>query len=602
MNNKHSGNQYRLSRKHLVAASFITLAGLLILPRAGKTQTVLTTKQAEEKAETLLGKRPDHVDSYFSKEENSQYFAFTLVPESKWNEATNTATPAQEDIWFYEKPGGSNEMRELCQEIVLFWAEAQRSMAKGVANNARPRERSQLWPKYLRQFIRYDLPSGFVTLPGRTSPCLRLRADFGHPEILPGATKRLGLFCLVNRQLSWLDYEPEFGSLAQTGVVGRVKVNDEHAPEDSARRYLLSWGGELGLNVPAFDAASDAPRRLQQRWIDANGRKACFYEQTAPFRWNTWKTDQVDKLIPYATRRLLKDPQVVLNDGRYQWLSYPGPDAHADEGYALASIGRYDTQLQRYDLIYVPDSSYDYSKDLVVIGNWLYIQDCGHWAVRFKKGTHHLERGDFDEVVGDLSTGVYPTSRSNSPATAGALPSTTPRSTEQEPARQKTFIPPGIDPSARDRETIRRNLATITLATPSLFDRLNPLARAMTICEAAGLDQADQDACIYRALLDEQKRQEALKEDSEDFKKRFLNVPHPSVGELRKMANACNVVMWEEDGHRSKRIKVPEGTEVLITWVSGTGNSEGKIASGNYVGRQILFMDSDLAPKSVGHK
>jgi hypothetical protein len=124
----------------------------------------------------------------------------------------------------------------------------------------------------------------------------------------------------------------------------------------------------------------------------------------------------------------------------------------------------------------------------------------------------------------------------------------------------------------------------------------------MTICEAAGLDQADQDACIYRALLDEQKRQEALKEDSEDFKKRFLNVPHPSVGELRKMANACNVVMWEEDGHRSKRIKVPEGTEVLITWVSGTGNSEGKIASGNYVGSQILFMDSDLAPKSVGHK
>jgi hypothetical protein len=165
MNNKHSGNQYRLSRKHLVAASFITLAGLLILPRAGKTQTVLTTKQAEEKAETLLGKRPDHVDSCFSKQENSRYFAFTLVPESKWK-------PAQEDIWFYERPSGSNEMRELCQEIVLFWAEAQRSMVKGVANNGRPRGRSPTLAKVSEAIHQVRSPIWICHVAGPNIPVL----------------------------------------------------------------------------------------------------------------------------------------------------------------------------------------------------------------------------------------------------------------------------------------------------------------------------------------------------------------------------------------------------------------------------------------------
>jgi hypothetical protein len=395
-------------------------AVLIFLPITGNAQTALTEAQAEEAAEALLGRKPDHVDTYFS-EGRFQYFAFTYVQESKWDEATNTATLAQEEIRFYEGPRGANEMREFCQEIVLFWPEAQRSLAKNVSNNGRPKGRPQLWPGYLRQFIRYDLPSGFVTLPGRTSPCLRLSADFGPPQTLPGATKRLGLFCLEERRLSWLDYEPEFGSLAQTGVVGRVKVNDEHAPDGSARSYLLSWGQELGLNVPSFDATSRAPRIVQQRWLDANGRKACCYRQTPTFDWKGWNSDQIDKLTPYTTRSLLKDPRVVLDDGRYQWLSYPGPEAHAAEGSALAGVGRYDTKLQRYDLIYVPDSSYDYSKELVLIGDWLYIQDCDeHWAVRFNTVTHRLQRGDFGAIVGDLKTGIYPQGRPSHTGTAEA--------------------------------------------------------------------------------------------------------------------------------------------------------------------------------------
>lgn len=569
MSDNHSGSADKVSTKYLLAACFITLSGLVILPDAGRSQATLTTKQAEQRAETLLGRKLDHVVMYFSQKENLEYFAFTALTESKWDEATKTQTRPREEIWIYERARGSDDMRPVWEE-------------------------HRLWP----DMDRYDPPAGFIEVPGQTPPCLRLSAYTGG---MHAGTNRLGLYCIAEHQLFWVDFFSDFGPSSQTGVQ-KVQVIEENAAQPQIRRSLLSWGHDLALDVPPKDPRIDAVRRLQQLWIDTNGRKACSYEQTTQFRWRAWKTDQIDKLTPYRTRTLLKDPLVVLDDGRYQWLSYPGADAMANVGSALAGVGRYDKQLGRYDLVYVPDSSFDYSKALVVIGDWLYIQDCGQWAVRFNKVTHHLECGDFDEMVGDLSTGVYPTSRSNSPAMAGAFPSTTPRSTAHEPAQQQIFIPPGIDPSARDLETIRRNLARITLANPSLFDRLNPLARAVTICKAAGLDQTDEDACLYRAVIDEQKRQEAFKQDNKDFKKRFLNVPHPSVGELRKMAHACNVVMWERGGHRSKTINVPEGTEVLITWVSGTGNSEGKIASGNYVGRQILFMDSDLAPKSVGHK
>ena len=574
MNDNNSGNEYRVSTKRLAAASFITLAALFLVSSAGETQTGFTARQAGEKAERLLGKKPDHVDSYFSQEENLRYFAFTFFTESKWNESTKTETPELEEISIYQQVADSSDMRQLWQE-------------------------DQLWPEiWGRGVTRYRLPGGFVKVLGQPSPCLRLSAYWGGGAGGAGST-RLGLYCISRRQLFWVDYS---GPRSDETGVPNAQITSDNATEPSARHYLLSWGHQLGVDVLPGDPRTDTARRFQQLWIDANGRKVCSYEQAAPYRWKTWKTDQVDKLTPYTTRKLANDPEIVLEDGRYEWLSYPGVDSHAAEGRLLAGVGRYDKQLHQYVLLYVPASAWNYSKKIVVIGEWVYIQDCDRWAVRFNKVTRRLERGDFDEQVADLDTGVYPAFRSNSLATAGASPSTAPRSAEQEPAQSRIFIPPGMDFSAHDRESQRHDMARIVLANPDLLNRLNPLQRAVTICEAADLDRADQDACIDRALLDEQKRQEAFKEDSEDFKKRFLNVPHPSVGELRKMAHACNVVMWEESGHRSTTIKVPEGTEVQITWVSGTGNSEGKITSGNYVGRQILFMDSDLAPKSVGHK
>jgi hypothetical protein len=80
-------------RHGLKAACFITVAALIVFPILGKTQTALTPRQADEKAEALLGKKPDHVDSYFSKEENVQYFAFTFLTKGKWDEATKTENP-----------------------------------------------------------------------------------------------------------------------------------------------------------------------------------------------------------------------------------------------------------------------------------------------------------------------------------------------------------------------------------------------------------------------------------------------------------------------------------------------------------------------------
>jgi hypothetical protein len=73
------------------------------------------------------------------------------------------------------------------------------------------------------------------------------------------------------------------------------------------------------------------------------------------------------------------------------------------------------------------------------------------------------------------------------------------------------------------------------------------------------------------------------------------------VGETRKILHDCKVEL-ELDEHRSRAITLPKGTEVVITWVSGDGNSEGKVSTGQYAGKSILLMDSDLAPEGAGQK
>src|SRR5208283_2367724 len=107
-----------------------------------------------------------------------------------------------------------------------------------------------------------------------------------------------------------------------------------------------------------------------------------------------------------------------------------------------------------------------------------------------------------------------------------------------------------------------------------IADRGYGLQRAVTICEASDLDDTDQTACFQRATLEEQQHEAEAKADAADFQKRFLNVPHPTVGETRKMIHACTVELWLDE-HRTRRITLPQETTVLITWVSGMGNSQG---------------------------
>lgn len=409
----------RRNRETPEAAIVVTLA-VFMLPIPSKAQTMLTPKEAEQRAETLVGKKPNHTDIYFSQKENLEYFAFAVLTAVKWDGETKTATPAREEIWIYERAPGSDDMRQVWEE-------------------------HRIWP----DMERYDPPDGFIEVPGQTSPCLQLK---GYSGGMHAGTHRLGLFCVGDSRLFWVDYFSDFGPSVETGVQN-VKVTDSNAAEPSVMGYLHSWGHELKLDVPPRYPAVDTVRRTQQMWLDANQRKACSYEQTAPYRWRTWKTDQVDKLTPYTTRTLLKDPLVVLDDGRYQWLSYPGADAMANVGTALAGVGRYDKQLSRYELVYVPDSSFDYSKELVVIGEWLYIQDCGErWAVRFNTVTHRLQRGDFDGAVGTLTTGIYPEAR---PSQAARGQATTPLvgdefwTTTKNKALRPARFPPSIESASR---------------------------------------------------------------------------------------------------------------------------------------------------------
>jgi hypothetical protein len=406
-------------RERTLIVGLLVPAIVAIVAMPGKTQTVLTDAQAGKAAEMLLGSKPDHVNSYFSKEKNSQYFAFTIRTSSKWDAATHTQLPARERIWIYERSAGSNAMR-------LVW------------------ETHQLWPDFFPK--EYELPDGFVRPPGEAGPCLRFN-DYVSGNA--AGTTRLGLYCIAENHLFWVDYFSEFTS-SQTGLE-RVQVIASSNAAEPAIRYLISWGHELHVDAPPGPPSipelrqdwndAEEVRRVQQGWLDTNGRMPCSYQQSSPFSWKGWKTDQIDKLTPYATRRLLKNPEVVLNDERYEWLSYPGAHATADVGTALAGVGRYDKQLGRLELVYVPDSSFDYSKELVVLGDWLYIQDCGgRWAVRFNTVTNRLQRGDFAAVVGELKTGIYPQGRSPHTGTAQTAMFWTDH-------REKTFRPGRFSPA-----------------------------------------------------------------------------------------------------------------------------------------------------------
>jgi hypothetical protein len=339
-------------------------------PTAAETAARSRDEQEREKFATLLGKEPDKVESYFSSAGNLQYYACSITTQGNSDVATKieTWTLARFEVWTYQKDAASGEMREVWHE-------------------------GQLW----RDMERGWSLAGFVNVAGQTAPCLRLTASSSG---MHADTARLGLYCVNGRRPLWVDYNTDYGPSVETGVQ-KVRVIDDNAPEPNIRQYLFSWGHQMGLDVPPSFPAIDSVRRIQQLWIDANGSRACPSEWTAS-SIAEWRTQQVDHLAPYISRKLLKDPEIILESARYQWLSYPGAHAMADVGTGLAGIGRYDKQLDRYALIYVPYSTFDYSKQLVMIGDYLYVQDCQHWAVRLNTVTQRLERGDYDEVVGSL--------------------------------------------------------------------------------------------------------------------------------------------------------------------------------------------------------
>jgi len=331
----------------------------------------LTPAQAQEQAQTLLGKRPDRVDSYVSEEEKISYVAFSSETRTVWVEAEKTQKPGYEEVWIYKQVPGSDALRQV-------WYER------------------NLWPS-----LNYWSIDGFARISGEKSPALRLRAAW-HGATGCGGT-RLGLYSIVQNRLFWIDYQQDCGA---TGMP-KLLISEKDAVTDPLiLNYLRTWGHEEDENGNLRGRPGEFSK-FEQLWNDANGQRPC------PADWATsslsaWKSSRIERPMPYRNRDLYGKPHIVLEDGRFEWLSYfKGP------------VGVYDTQAQRYSLVYLPNNRYDWSEKLVVIGSWLYIQGCAdHWAVRFNKTTHTLERGDFDDVVGSLDTGVYPVTPSGTAAAA----------------------------------------------------------------------------------------------------------------------------------------------------------------------------------------
>jgi hypothetical protein len=230
-----------------------------MLPAVSWSQSAITQEQAEAFAETVLGKKPYRVETYFSPKDAISYLAFSHYTRDSWEKRPYIAE--QERVWLYERNKGSGKMH-------LVWNEP------------------HLWPDMHGAMV----TSGFVTLQGQVFPCLRMTSYWGGMD---AGTHRLGLYCVSKRQPFWVDYFSYSGSSPETGLQ-RVKVTDVNATDPTIRRYLLSWGHLLGLDVPPKFPNIDAVRRVQQMWLNANGRKACSY-QLPSVRWNPWKTNQTDR-------------------------------------------------------------------------------------------------------------------------------------------------------------------------------------------------------------------------------------------------------------------------------------------------------------------
>jgi hypothetical protein len=328
----------------------------------------LTPARAQQIAEALLGKRPDRVDRYVSEEEKTTYVAFSSETPQLWVEAERTQKPGYEEVWIYKQLPGADQFQQI-------WYER------------------SLWPD-----LNYWSIDGFVSIAGEKLPFLRLRAMW-HGATGCGGT-RLGVYSISREKLFWIDYQQDCEAFGDPKLRIDEKEASDHQP---IRKFLKDWGHEEDEKgrLRSHSLNPDM-EKFEQLWIDANIQRPC------PDNWATssltrWKTSAIGQLIPYRSRDLYGKPHVVLDDEQYQWLSY-----------FKGGLGEFDTHTHQYFLVYLPHSRYDWSQKVVIIGSWVYIQDCDHWAVRFNKNTHALERADFDSIVGTLDTGVYPTTHSAS--------------------------------------------------------------------------------------------------------------------------------------------------------------------------------------------
>jgi len=346
-----------------------TDSGVPLAERPIQPQVPLTPTEARERAQALLGESPDRVQIYFD-EEKLNYLAFNIQAEPTFIEAEKKWKQGRDQVWLY----GENPDSHLLQQV---WYDR------------------KFWPE-LNQWELED----FVRVRGQKGPCLRIKGRWAGNHV---SGDRVGMYCVDNGRLFWVDYYIDDGFSG----LPRVATRDESASNAEVRTYLTSWAHDLRLDVTSrWNLQVGKRSRLEQSWLDANGRQPC------PSEWpgspsQEWKHSLTDKMLPY-TDEFGGRPQVALADGRYQWVSYfKGP------------VGVHDSETGQSFLVYVPNHTACWSDKLVVIGPWLYIQDCiGHWAARLNKNTHRLERDDFDAVVASLDTGVYPATHSgNSAAT-----------------------------------------------------------------------------------------------------------------------------------------------------------------------------------------
>jgi hypothetical protein len=339
-------------------------SGLLPPGKPVQAQFPLTPAQAQETAQELLGKRPDRVDRYVSEEEKTAYIAFSSETPRVWLEAEKTSKPGYEEVWIYKQVPGVDRLQQV-------WYER------------------SLWPD-----LDYWSLDGFVSIPSEKSPLLRLQATW-HGATGCGGT-RLGVYSISWDKLFWIDYQQDCGAFGEPKLIIDESQASDYQP---IRKFLKDWGHEQDEKGHLRShSLNPEMEKFEQMWIDANVQRPCPDDWALLSSRTTWKASGTAKLMPYRSRDLYGNPHIVLDDGQYQWLSY-----------FKGGVGEYDTHTRQYSLVYLPQSRYYWSQKIVIIGSWVYIQDCDHWAVRFNKNTHTIERGDFGSIVGLLDSGVYPT-------------------------------------------------------------------------------------------------------------------------------------------------------------------------------------------------